>query len=233
MAGAAAGVAALTMAYPRAEFPQASVELYMRMLADLPDEEVARAIERLIKRSRFLPTIAEIRLEVSDTQLRLPAVEEAWEIALRGNLALAPPELRAAVDSCGGRWSMLHSESPEVVRSQFTKDYAARRDRSILVNAGASVAHENVVEMLPHQQRRELRDARERVGELEESSRIAPRPVMLRLMRRMAGQAIDAPTVGELLDAGRIVKDGPQPLEPGEPDPLYDEAERVLAEASD
>lgn len=229
MAGAAAAIAALTMAYPRSEFPQGSVELYVRMLADLDEREVAQAIERLIKRSTFLPSIAEIRLEVSEARLGLPTAEEAWEIATRGRVADAPEELRIALESAGGRWSLIHSESPEIIRAQFTKDYAARRNRAVMVAAGA-IAESNVVELLPHREQRMIETAKT----LPESTRISPRPVMLRMMRRRAGHELQSPTEQERSDAIRVLNAGPQALPDlgGDTDPLFEEAQRILDEAT-
>lgn len=226
----AAGIAALTLAYPRASFPEGSVQLYARMLADLAESEVAEAIERLIRRSTFLPTIAEIRTEVIDARLGLPTAEEAWEIVTRGSVKDAPEELRIALESAGGRWSVMHAENPEVVRAQFTKDYASRRNRSIQIASGAVVAS-NIVSLVT---RRPLR-ALEASAALPESTRIAPRPVMMRLMRRRSGRVLGDPSDPERADAILVLHDGPQafPDEPeGHVDPLFEEAQRIMDEST-
>jgi hypothetical protein len=48
-------------AFPQREVPVETVALYARQLADLDEVAVIDAIERLIRTSRFFPTIAEIR----------------------------------------------------------------------------------------------------------------------------------------------------------------------------
>ena len=218
----AAGIAALSLAFPPSQFSEEKAAFYARMLRDLPEDMTVRAIERIIKRSRFLPSIGEIREEVSEERLGLPTVEEAWDIATRGDLRAAPEEVRQAALACGGRWNIMHSESPEVVRSQFTKDYMARRARSIQTDAGA-VAPSNVVDLLPHRLDREIQGARA----LPETTRIQPRPVMLRMMRRNAGRVLAPPDDPERGDAIRVLAEGEQA------DPLmWVEAQRILDEAT-
>lgn len=138
MNGIVATVAALAAAYPRQQFPEDTQRMYVRMLSDLDEAAVAQATERLIRRSAFLPSISEIRMEVSEAEVGLPSAAEAWEIAQRGDLLGAPPEVRAAAESAGGRWTLIHSERPETVRAQFVADYESRRRRSLLAHAGAA-----------------------------------------------------------------------------------------------
>lgn len=71
----------LTSAYPTFQTPAATIEVYYRALADLPAEIVEAAILDAVSKSKFFPTIAEIR----DAAARLalgtmtqPPALEAW-----------------------------------------------------------------------------------------------------------------------------------------------------------
>lgn len=216
----AIAIGALRDAYPTTEFPDRTVALYARMLADMDEAAVTRAVKRLIQGSRFLPKIAEIREAVAEEQLALPTPEEAWDIALRGSLRDAPPEVRAAVEASGGRWRILHSDSLEAVRAQFHRDYTGRRATAIETLAGARVPTA-------------LPPGDIALGEtmraLPETTRFHPRPVIARLTRRMSGRTLAPPTEEEKSDAIRVLGEGPM----SEEDTLYAEAERIFIEASE
>lgn len=74
-------VNALVLAWPRAEFPAASQDLYIQMLSDLDPEQVMQAVQDCIGRQTFPPAIAEIRSTVAKFHAeaigRLSA-PEAW-----------------------------------------------------------------------------------------------------------------------------------------------------------
>lgn len=74
----------LLAAYPHRDMSAATSDVYERSLRDL-DVEVARvAVERLIRTSRFLPSIAEIREACEFTQNGPRRTgEEAWAIAMK------------------------------------------------------------------------------------------------------------------------------------------------------
>ena len=67
----AASIAVLRLAYPRQDFPDAAVAFYVRQLVDLPPAEVEAAVDRLTKRSTWLPSIAEIRAECAEASCGL------------------------------------------------------------------------------------------------------------------------------------------------------------------
>jgi len=218
---AAPAIAILRAAFPRAEFPDKTIQLYGRLLADLDPAAVTRAVERLIKGSEFLPTIHSIRREVAEETLGLPMPEEAWDIALSGSLRAAPPEVRAATDAVGGRWARLHSDNPTTVRAQFLKSYGERR-RTIIeefVGARAPLG-------LPR--------ASEQIGPtmaaLPESTAAFAPPVNARWLRRMLGKRLDPPTEAEKAHAIEVLREGPP--EQGDPDGVYCEAERIFAEGA-
>lgn len=72
-------VAMLLQAYPQAQFGPASSAMYERMLVDLDPATALEAVQRLMRTSKWLPTIAEIRTTAADVRhgpKRLGA--EAW-----------------------------------------------------------------------------------------------------------------------------------------------------------
>jgi hypothetical protein len=219
----AVAIAALRDAYPRADFPDRAVAMYGTMLADLDDQEVLDAVGRLCKRSRFLPTIADIREEVAEAVLRLPSPEEAWDIATTGRLRDAAPEVHAAAEAVGGRWGILTTGNPTTVRAQFLKGYAERRRNAILQFTGGRVTPE-LMALRPR--------LNPTMQALPESDRFKPRPLQLRWMRRVVhGEQVPAPTDDEKRDAIRYLKDGPQSAEPAD-DALYREAELVFRDGA-
>lgn len=150
---AAAAIAALRAAYPRADFPDRSVELYARMLARYDDDELQAAVERLIRRSTFLPSIAEIGRDIAEAKCGLPTPPQAWDIVLSGALRDAPEAVRESARSCGGRWSIVHSEHPETVRAQFVRDYTSRREQAIQEASGSAAV---VLQLPPAGEDRQL-----------------------------------------------------------------------------
>lgn len=62
--------------------------LYSKFLADIPVDLVTSAINSLIQKSRYVPTIAEIRAEAETiyrvaTKTEIPSPADAWEEALK------------------------------------------------------------------------------------------------------------------------------------------------------
>jgi len=221
MTSCASAIAILRAAYPTKNFPDQTVELYGRLLADLDPAAVTRAVERLIYGSEFLPTIHAIRREVAEETLALPSSEEAWDIATSGGLRLAAPEVKAAAEAVGGRWTILHTDNLPTVRAQFLRSYQERRRNAIEEFTGARV---------PIQRPTASEQLGPTMASLPESTFAAAPPVHGRWLRRMTGKRLDPPSEAEKQHAIAILGDGP-PLT-GDPDPLYVEAERIFAEAS-
>jgi hypothetical protein len=222
--GSASAIAILRDAYPRQEFPDRTVAFYARDLADIPGGELVPAVSRLIHRSRFLPSVAEIREEVAEARLALPDAAVAWDIALRGVLKDAPDQVLESMEAVGGRWSILHSENPEAVRAQFRRDYEERRKRAVLEEAGAAAPRLQLVAR-PEAARLMLP---EKIGNGDQWAA----PVLRREIRRLAGQRLDPPTDEEKSDAINILRAGPIGGDPVE-DSLYRAAELVLVHADD
>jgi hypothetical protein len=220
----ALAISTLRDAFPNQEFPDRSVAFYGRALADLDDRAVSEAVVRLINGpGRFRPTIGEIRREVAEGQLSLPSPEEAWDIAQRGSLRNAAPEVQAAAEAVGGRWAILHAENPATIHAQFLKDYAGRRETALLVCASAQVPVAPPPEMIA---------LGPTMASLPETERVRPRPVMERLMARWAGRNLGTPSDEEKHDAIEVLRGGTWAADPVI-DPLYAEAERIFAEVAD
>jgi hypothetical protein len=228
----AASVAALRDAYPRQDFPDRSVSLYVRMLRDIEGGDLAAAVTRLIRRSPFLPSIAEIRMEVAEARTQLPTAAEAWSMVtqmpnLNERANNLPNVVRQSLDAMGGSWSIRRSERPETLRAQFMRDYEQRRHAKILAVAGASARPELV--------------ERDRVAiaatPIPETTSALPRPVWGRWLRRqsftpytdgpMPAERMPPPTDAEKHDAIAVLEAGGWGVQP-----LFDEAQRILDEAS-
>ena len=208
----------LREAFPREEFPDRTVALYASELEHLPTPAVLHAVEALIRRNRFLPRLSEILTEIAEYELNLPTTEEAWEIANRGSLRAAHPCVRDAAEHVGGRWAILHSDNVPTVRAQFRSAYDRLRARTIDEYRTGHAAE------LPAG----LKPLGTTMAALPETTRIRPRPVMLRWMQRMSNSKLNPPSEEEKLDAVQVLREGPPD---GEPDPLYQEAERIFEEA--
>lgn len=226
MSTTAMAVAALRVAYPRQEFPDESVRLYVRMLDDLDPTMVGRATERLIRRSTFLPSVAEIRLEVAEESYALPTATEAWSMVsdrglypLEGEL---PGTVRDSLRAVGGLWA-IKSTSGYAVRAQFLRDYEQRRATAMLEATGARAP------------RQELTRAEQAFGTLDaipevDEGVMRPRPVYARWLRRMSGNP-GVPTDEEKHDAIEVLAstwDDDAEFGSG----LHTEAQRIMDEAS-
>jgi hypothetical protein len=214
----AGAVAILTAAYPRQAFPADSVRLYVRMLADVPPDALSRAVTRLIRRSTFLPSIAEIRREAAEETLALPTPAEAWQQASVEH-DFRHPLVWESLRAVGGSWAIRTTERPEIVRAQFLKDYGARRDAALLVEMGAAP---------------ELAAAAEPVAAIPEAT-ISRRAVSLRLERRLMGEPIGPPTDEERHDAILFLDEIGKMIVPiemiGGMRQLHVEAQRVMDDA--
>ena len=131
--------ALLQGAYPRQELPASTESIYAAALGDLDVVAVERAVLFLIRTSRWLPTIAEIREHVAEEQVALPEPEFAWAevrdaIGRYGLDQARPPwscpEIGAAVSVLGWR-TLCTTENSGRERERWIKTYAALRRRRI------------------------------------------------------------------------------------------------------
>ena len=137
-----AAIAVLRAAFPSQPFPEDSVRVYVRALADVPSAVLTDAVDAIVKTSRFRPTIAEIRETVARRALDLPTAGVAWVMANDPEAYSGdwPPVLIDTVRACGGRFAIRTSENPTTMRAQFTRDYEQRvndRVREVALNEGA------------------------------------------------------------------------------------------------
>lgn len=89
----AAAMALIKTCFPQFAPPQA--EAYTRMTEDIPEGVLCRAVENVIKISRFMPTVAEIREEAGKilkaaTGTRMVLPEEEWGKVLWAIAAVGP-----------------------------------------------------------------------------------------------------------------------------------------------
>ncbi len=130
-------VARLVAGYPGREFPQSSEMLYVEQLRDLEFVDALAAVDGLIRTSRFLPSIAEVRL-AADTG---PIPEEVWPEAVRIACAMwdgaqhvaapewADPRILRAVRAMGVDAIRMSDPKDHRPRQEFARIYAAVRER--------------------------------------------------------------------------------------------------------
>ena len=128
---ARASLALLRGAYPAATITAETVGVYESALADLDPQDVFDAVTALVKESRFLPTIAEIREVVAEHKLALPSATEAWEEARARSFGTWDDPRNAIVSRAmqlmGGTYAIKTSENPSITQAQFLKHYSAMR----------------------------------------------------------------------------------------------------------
>lgn len=229
MSDVTAAVAILRAAYPRQAFPDDSVRVYVRLLADTPADELVAAVERMCRRSTWLPAVAEILREVAEARLALPSPSEAWDMVTAGPAPAGP--VREALLAAGGRFGIRASENLTTTRAQFLKDYAQRREDAILREIGA-----HPVPGLPELERWNREVEAHRVLEaLPVTEHMRPRPVWARHLRRAAVAVsgrdigIASPTDEEKVDAVQVLRWAGLSDHVG---PLHREAQRIMDEAT-
>jgi hypothetical protein len=132
----------LFTSYPSAKLTQQHADSYASAIMEMPVEGASKAIERLRRTSKFLPSISEVRECVSDLTVgpRRTGVE-AWETlqkALRkwgwcNPPKITDPKMARAIDVLGG-WQAACSITTDMemsARARFIEAYDvfARRER--------------------------------------------------------------------------------------------------------
>lgn len=100
------------------------------MLKDIDPKYALPAVVELCGSGEWPPSISQIRraaYNLSRGHVSPPSAWEAWERATAGTPG-GDIETRA-INLIGGAWAIKHSESPEILRSQFLKCYAELLDR--------------------------------------------------------------------------------------------------------
>lgn len=130
-------LAVLTTAYPSANIPENTVELYMEMLIVHDYLLTKQAVYRLLKTSKFFPTIAEIEEAIEKTTVQdIPDVEQAWldvqktmsKTGYFESPKFSHPAIAEAV-RCIGWDNIRMSENIGVERAHFFKLYDTIKNR--------------------------------------------------------------------------------------------------------
>jgi len=131
-------LAMLVAAFPQAKIEAATLAVYREALADVPDDILRAAALAVISRSRFFPTVAEIREEA--TKLAAPGCPspiEAWTEVLGqiaavhydGRPVFSHPLIAKVAEGMGWRCICLHDDAA-VARGQFLRQYQAECERA-------------------------------------------------------------------------------------------------------
>ena len=125
--------------YPSYKLSSSAIEVYVRLLADIPGTVLEQSALDHISRSTFFPSIAELRtaaFSVIDAADPIPTEYEAWsqvqaEIHRAGHCnhpQLDNPIATQVVEQLGWRTLCL-SENPVADRSHFVQAYQALAER--------------------------------------------------------------------------------------------------------
>lgn len=110
--------------------PETTGPLYEKFLMDLPFSLTERVLIEHISKSKWLPTIAEIRVPVMERIHRLPSFGDVLDklqgVSQDERLELHPA-VRSALKECGGRWEMQHTKDGTKWREQFRRTYSEHR----------------------------------------------------------------------------------------------------------
>lgn len=126
-------VGVLCAAYPEVELREETVPTYVRFLVDLDRAAVEEAIEDLIATSVRMPTVAGIRRQVINEELKLPTAAEAWISISDTKKGEELHDLaKEARELLGGSWAIRTSDQPSITRAQYLKIYDELRDRTLV-----------------------------------------------------------------------------------------------------
>ena len=125
--------------YPTYQLSSSAIEVYVRLLADIPGCVLEQSALDHISRSRFFPCIAELRsaaFSIIDATEPIPTEYEAWsevqaEIHRVGHCnhpQLDNPIATKVVEQLGWRYLCL-SENPVADRAHFVQAYQALAER--------------------------------------------------------------------------------------------------------
>ena len=127
------------------DIPKERMKLYVSMLADINPVTLEQAVANLIKRSRFLPSIAEIREECSalsafvNAHEELPTAQDAWErvyqVARSYGYDKGLDKLEGLTKQCAKSiWKSFDPQNGDnfnetSCRAQFVKNYEVQETR--------------------------------------------------------------------------------------------------------
>jgi hypothetical protein len=130
-------VALLMAAFPNVPAPVATMNLYVDMLRDIPDQILETATRHVISRHKYnsWPTIAEIRESCIDIQTgaaNFPTAFDAWDTVItairqygyyRRPLFEDNPLIDKTINGIGGWAALCHSENQVADRARFVECY--------------------------------------------------------------------------------------------------------------
>lgn len=123
-------VQTLLDAFPQVALRERTASIYIEWVRDLDREQVEEAVGVLIASSITLPTVAEVRRLVLESQFDVPTAEQAWiSVNERGNQL--HDLTKEVVRSFGGVYNIRTAEEPSIIRAQFLKAYEAARERHL------------------------------------------------------------------------------------------------------
>lgn len=129
-------VAMLTSAYGGKEFPPPRAELYVELVVDLDATVAKAAVLALLKTSKFLPTIAEIRAEVAKQSLAADGIdgaEEAFSHLMHyiesSHATRLPPLTSKAAGIIGWETLRMSQRGDWRIRDRFVRVYETLLER--------------------------------------------------------------------------------------------------------
>lgn len=128
-------LALLGAVYPGFELKELTVEVYLRLLSDIPADLLEQAALDHVSRSTFFPTIAELRsaafglLEAAHPALDahsawLEVQAEIERVGRKGEPHFSTPLIEQAVEALGWR-NLCLSDNPVAERAHFVQTYQA------------------------------------------------------------------------------------------------------------
>jgi len=128
----------LVAAYPNAKVSEQTVVVYLRMLQDIPADELQTVVDQCIAQHKFIPTVAEIRdmYHTLTVSLAQPTAAEAWgqvrrAITRYGRIRVPEfddPLVAEAVTHMGWR-ELCVSENQVADRARFLQIYEQLEQR--------------------------------------------------------------------------------------------------------
>lgn len=124
----------LAAAYPNFQLTTQTIAVYVRILADMPDEVLEAASLDCVSKCRFFPTIAELRdaaYAIATNRLAAPTAYEAWDevvhqirdVGSYGSPVFSHPWIGTAVRQIGGWFNVCQSENSIADRARFVQCY--------------------------------------------------------------------------------------------------------------
>lgn len=130
----------LMNAYPNKEIGEETINIYLKLLADIPADLLKAAALAHVTKSQFFPTVAELRDAGAGLMERasgVPNAYDAWHevcraISTHGHYHLpefSHPLVKKAVDACGGWKTLCMSENQIADRARFFQVYEVYQGR--------------------------------------------------------------------------------------------------------